>query len=155
MTQSLGGSIGHACGGPSPWPPPGLWQALADRTWIGTAGKVRSDAGPDGSPFVGKPVLAQEGTAVDENQAIALVTRLVCRFRHLAASQVPPHVDLAVALGFDSLDAAELLAAIHRETGREVLVSSMDELRTIADVARCVADPAPAESVACALGAAP
>lgn len=92
---------------------------------------------------------------MDENQAIALVTRLVCRLRHLDASQVSPDVDLAVALSFDSLDAAELLAAIHRETGRELHVSSSEQLRTIADVARYIASPVPAETIACELGATP
>lgn len=91
---------------------------------------------------------------MDENLAITLVTRLVCRFRNLEASQVPPGVDLASTLGFDSLDAAELLAAIHKETGRELDVNSMEQLRTIADIARCMENSAPAESTAREQGAA-
>jgi acyl carrier protein len=79
---------------------------------------------------------------VDENYAITLVTRLVCRFRHLDASQVDPDADLAGALGFDSLDAAELLAAIHSETGYELDVDSVRQLRTIADIAGCIANAA-------------
>jgi acyl carrier protein len=81
---------------------------------------------------------------VNENQAITLVTRLVCRFRHLDASQVPPDADLPGTLGFDSLDAAELLAAIHSETGRELDINSLRQLRTIADIAGHLAGTAPA-----------
>jgi acyl carrier protein len=91
---------------------------------------------------------------VDENQAIMLVTRLVCRFRHLDASQVSPDADLARTLGFDSLDAAELLAAIHKETGRELEIGSLEQLRTVADIARCMAGTAPAGSAAAERGAA-
>lgn len=92
---------------------------------------------------------------MDENLAITLVTRLVCRFRNLDASRVPPDADLALTLGFDSLDAAELLAAIHLETGRELDINSPEQLRTIVDIARRMVDPVPAESGARDQGAMP
>jgi acyl carrier protein len=81
---------------------------------------------------------------VDENQATALVTRLVCRFRHIDPSQVPADADLVATLGFDSLDAAELLAAIHKETGRELDITSPRQLRTIADIAGRMTSTTPA-----------
>ncbi len=69
------------------------------------------------------------------DDAVELVTRLVCRFRTLDASQLNATDDLADTLGFDSLDAAELVAAIHNETGRELDVASHEELRTIGGIA--------------------
>ncbi|CUU59640.1 Acyl carrier protein [Parafrankia irregularis] len=71
-----------------------------------------------------------------EDEAVALVTTLICRFRKVEASQVPPDADLADTLGFDSLDAAEILAAVHKETGREVEVCSLADLSTVAGIAR-------------------
>lgn len=74
--------------------------------------------------------------AMGESEAVELVTRLICRLRKLEASQVPPDVDLADTLGFDSMDAAEVLAALHKETGREVAACSIQDLRTVAGIAR-------------------
>jgi acyl carrier protein len=76
---------------------------------------------------------------VTDDQAIALVTRLVCRSRHLDPSQVLAATNLADDLGFDSLDAAELLAALHKETGRQLDLDSMDDIQTVSGIARSLA----------------
>jgi acyl carrier protein len=49
-----------------------------------------------------------------------LIITLVCRSRRLDRSQVTESTNLVDDLGFDSLDAAELLAALHKETGRQL-----------------------------------
>jgi acyl carrier protein len=73
---------------------------------------------------------------MDEREAIELVTGVVCRVRKVDPSQVLPDADLVETLGFDSLDAAEVLAALHQATGREVELCSIQELRTVAGIAR-------------------
>jgi acyl carrier protein len=73
---------------------------------------------------------------VTEDQAISVVTHLICRNRHIDPSQVLPSTDLKEELSFDSLDAAELLAALHKETGRQLDVHSMAELLTVRDIAK-------------------
>jgi acyl carrier protein len=77
---------------------------------------------------------------MEYESAVNLVTGLVCRIRHIAAEQVEPDADLPDVLGFDSLDAAELVAAIHRETGMEVAVNSFEDLRTIDKISRRMTD---------------
>jgi len=77
---------------------------------------------------------------MEYDSAVELVTRLVCRIRNVAAEQVNTDVDLQDVLGFDSLDAAELVAAIHRETGMELAVSSFSDLRTIEKISRSMSD---------------
>jgi acyl carrier protein len=42
-------------------------------------------------------------------------------------------------LGFDSLDAAELLAALHKETGLQLEVNSFADVKTVSDIARSLA----------------
>ncbi len=73
---------------------------------------------------------------MDEQVAIELVTNVICQMRKTEPAQVPPESDLADTLGLDSLDAAEILAALHRETGVEVGIESADDLRTVAGIAR-------------------
>jgi acyl carrier protein len=73
---------------------------------------------------------------VTDEEAIALVTRLVCRGRRLDPSQVSASTHLVAELGFDSLDAAELLAALHKETGRQLNVDSIKDIETVSDIAR-------------------
>lgn len=80
-----------------------------------------------------------EREAMGESEAVELVTNLICRLRKVEASQVPPDADLADTLGFDSLDAAEVLAALHKETGREVTACSIQDLRTVSGIARRLA----------------
>jgi acyl carrier protein len=76
---------------------------------------------------------------MEYDSAVDLVTQLVCRIRNIAAEQVNPADDLADALGFDSLDAAELVATIQRETGKELEVDSFNDLRTIEKISQRIA----------------
>lgn len=71
-----------------------------------------------------------------EEEAITLVTRLVCRGQRLDPSQVSHATNLVDDLGFDSLDAAELLAALHQETGLQLDVESIHDVKTVSDIAR-------------------
>lgn len=72
---------------------------------------------------------------MDEQQALDLVMRLVARGRGVDVRALAPETNLSEDLGFDSLDASELLAALHTETGTHVPMSDLSELQTIADVA--------------------
>lgn len=72
---------------------------------------------------------------MEYQDAVELVTRLVCGFRKIDPAQLAETDDLQETLGFDSLDAAELVAAIHKETGREFAASSAQDLRTVQIIA--------------------
>ena len=72
---------------------------------------------------------------MDEQQAMDLVMRLVARGRGVDVRALSPETSLVEDLGFDSLDASELLAALHTETGDSMQLSDISELRTIGDVA--------------------
>jgi acyl carrier protein len=76
---------------------------------------------------------------VTEEEATALVTRLICQGRHLDPSQVSETTNLVDELGFDSLDAAELLAAVHKETGLELNIDSIKAMHTVRDIAQGLA----------------
>jgi acyl carrier protein len=73
---------------------------------------------------------------VTDEQAIALVTRLICRSRQLDPAQVLAAENLGDELGFDSLDAAELLAALHKETGRQLGADSIQGIQTVRGIAK-------------------
>jgi acyl carrier protein len=73
---------------------------------------------------------------VTEEEAIALVTGIVCRGRHLDPSQISATTNLVEEVGFDSLDAAELLAALYQETGLQLDVDSIKDIKTVGDIAR-------------------
>jgi len=77
---------------------------------------------------------------VTDEQAVALVTRLICRSRHLDPSQVLAAESLSGDLGFDSLDAAELLATLHKETGRQLSVDSIKDIQTVRGIAKSLMD---------------
>ena len=68
-------------------------------------------------------------------EAVTLVTRLVSRIRQVSPAHVTQTLDLVADLGFDSLDAAELLAALHKETGRQLDLDSVNGMRTVRDIA--------------------
>jgi acyl carrier protein len=70
------------------------------------------------------------------DEAVTFVTGIVCRLRGVEPSQVSVDDDLAQTIGLDSLDAAEILASIHKETGKELDIESPDELRTVSGIAR-------------------
>jgi acyl carrier protein len=73
-----------------------------------------------------------------EQETTGLVVDLICRQRHLDPSQVSETTNLREDLGFDSLDAAELLTALHKETGRHLGVDSMADVTTVGDLVRGV-----------------
>ncbi|WP_433337811.1 acyl carrier protein [Spirillospora sp. CA-294931] len=72
-------------------------------------------------------------------EAITMVIGLVARARHLDPSQLSAATELVGDLGFDSLDAAELLAALHNETGRRLDAASIADIRTVGEIAQRVA----------------
>jgi acyl carrier protein len=76
---------------------------------------------------------------MNEEQAIDLVRRLVCHNRHVDPGQVLAGTNLVDELGFDSLDAAELLAALHMETGEQLDIDSIKDIQTISDIAKSLA----------------
>lgn len=76
---------------------------------------------------------------MDEQQALEIVTRMVARGRGVDARALTPQTDLKEDLGFDSLDASELFASLHGELGTGVDLPDLTELRTIEDIARCIA----------------
>lgn len=78
----------------------------------------------------------KEITAMPEEEAIALITGLICNARGIDRALVSETTDLADELGFDSLDAAELLAGIHQETGLVIDVTSVQDMLTIRDIVR-------------------
>lgn len=71
-----------------------------------------------------------------EEQAISLVVRLVCESRRLDLSQVSATTNLVDDLGLDSLDAAELLAALHQETGHQLDLDSLQDFQTVRGIAQ-------------------
>jgi len=72
---------------------------------------------------------------VTHDEALVLVTTLIGRIRQVSPAHFTADEDLVDALGFDSLDVAELLAALHRETGRQLDLASLERMRTVRDIA--------------------
>jgi acyl carrier protein len=72
-------------------------------------------------------------------EAVKLVKGIICRLRNVEPSQFSDDDDLVQTLGLDSLDAAEILASIHKETGSELDIESIEDLRTVAGIARRLA----------------
>jgi len=73
---------------------------------------------------------------VTEEQAISLVARLICERQRLDPSQISSTTNLVDDLGLDSLDAAELLAALHQETGQQLDLGSLQEFQTVRGIAQ-------------------
>jgi len=73
---------------------------------------------------------------VKDDDAIVLVIQLICHARHLDPAQVSVTTNLVDDLGFDSLDAAELLAALHQKTGLQLDVDSINDIQTVGDIVR-------------------
>jgi acyl carrier protein len=72
---------------------------------------------------------------MNEADAIELTMNLVSKTRAVDASLLSPTTDLVEDLGFDSLDATELLSALHMATGCEVPVEDVSQLTTIRSIA--------------------
>lgn len=64
--------------------------------------------------------------------------RVVATGRGVDVRVLSPQTCLVEDLGFDSLDAAEMLATLHSETGAQIDAPSLTELRTIDDVAEAL-----------------
>lgn len=72
---------------------------------------------------------------MDHQKAVDLVTGILSRTRAFDPSLISPETRLVDDLGFDSLDASELLAALHRDTGRQLAVTDLSQLQTVGQVA--------------------
>jgi acyl carrier protein len=72
---------------------------------------------------------------MDHQKAVDLVVGILARTRAMEPSLLTPDTRLVDDLGFDSLDASELLAALHRDTGRQLAVSDLSQLQTVGQVA--------------------
>jgi acyl carrier protein len=84
-------------------------------------------------------VSTAERLEMTEDQAVDFISDLVCRGRPIRPASVNPDTKLVDDLGFDSLDAAELLAAIHAQTGLQLDVNVAKGDETVGGVARIVA----------------
>jgi acyl carrier protein len=89
----------------------------------------------------------EKRTAMSEEEAIALITGLICKARGIDPALVSETTELYAGLGFDSLDAAELLAGIHQETGLAIEVTSVKDMQTVRDIARGLTQGAHAQEV--------
>lgn len=76
---------------------------------------------------------------MDHQQAVDLVVGILARTRAIDPTLIQPQTRLVDDLGFDSLDASELLAALHRDTGRQLAVDDLSQLRTVGQVADALA----------------
>jgi acyl carrier protein len=69
-----------------------------------------------------------------EAEAAEIVAQILRRRTSLAVADVTPQMRLVDDLGFDSLDLAELFAAIHQATGRPMCVTTLADLQTVGNV---------------------
>lgn len=76
--------------------------------------------------------------AMGEQEAIDLVIEVVSTSRALDPALLSGSTHFVDDLGFDSLDASELLAALHRKTGRQLLITDLSELQTISKAAKAL-----------------
>ncbi|MEU3161547.1 acyl carrier protein [Streptomyces griseoincarnatus] len=75
-----------------------------------------------------------------QEKAVEVLSALICRGRHISPDSISPDTNLVDDLGFDSLDAAELLAAVHKETGQQLDVSSVKDFLTVEGLAKKLSD---------------
>jgi acyl carrier protein len=85
---------------------------------------------------------------MEHQQAVDLVVGILARTRAIEPSLIRPETRLVDDLGFDSLDASELLAALHKDTGRQLAVTDLSQLRTVGQVADAIVDQRAQEEVA-------
>jgi acyl carrier protein len=78
---------------------------------------------------------------MNEQEATELVIDIICKSRGFDRSLVTPSTRLVDDLGFDSLDASELLAALHRRTGQRLELEDFrpTELETVDQVGKALA----------------
>ncbi|MGA8112690.1 MAG: acyl carrier protein [Actinocatenispora sp.] len=84
---------------------------------------------------------------MDEQSAVELVISVVSKSRTVDPSLLSESTHFVDDLGFDSLDASELLAALHQQTGRRLAITDLSELATIGQVAKALAAQEVAEEV--------
>ncbi|TDD75667.1 acyl carrier protein [Actinomadura darangshiensis] len=70
-----------------------------------------------------------------EKEAVELISKIIGRTRGIPARDISADTRLADDLGLDSLDAAELLAMLHRETGTMLDATSVKDFETVQSVA--------------------
>jgi acyl carrier protein len=75
---------------------------------------------------------------MDEQQAVELVIAVVAKSRAVDPALLNATTRFVDDLGYDSLDASELLAALHSATGRRVAVDDLSQLQTIGQVAKAL-----------------
>ncbi|MFC5666299.1 acyl carrier protein [Kitasatospora misakiensis] len=75
-----------------------------------------------------------------EEKAVEVISALICRGRPIHPASISPDTNLVDDLGFDSLDAAELLASVHKETGQQLDVSSVKDFHTVGGLAKKLSD---------------
>jgi acyl carrier protein len=73
------------------------------------------------------------------DEAVALVINVISTSRSIDPGLLSPSTNLAEDLGFDSLDAAELLAAFHTKVGQKMAVDDISQLTTVDGVAKLLA----------------
>lgn len=73
-----------------------------------------------------------------EAEAAEIVAQILCRRKSVARSDISPQMRLVDDLGFDSLDLAELFAAIHQVTGRPMCVATLADLQTVGNVVTAI-----------------
>lgn len=76
---------------------------------------------------------------MDDQSAVELVIAVVSKSRTVDPAQLSESTQFVDDLGFDSLDASELLAALHGQTGRRLAITDLSELQTIGQVAKALA----------------
>jgi acyl carrier protein len=73
-----------------------------------------------------------------EGEAVELVIAVVSKSRAVDPSLLSGSTHFVDDLGFDSLDASELLAALHSATGRRLAITDLSELETVGQVAKAL-----------------
>lgn len=77
---------------------------------------------------------------MDHQKAVDLVVGILARTRAIEPSLITQDTHLVDDLGFDSLDASEMLAGLHRETGHQLVVSDLSQLQTVRQVADAIVE---------------
>ncbi len=75
---------------------------------------------------------------MDERDAVQLVIEVVSRSRTVDPALLDESTNFVEDLGFDSLDASELLASLHGRTGRRLAVTDLSQLQTVGQVAKAL-----------------
>jgi acyl carrier protein len=73
-------------------------------------------------------------------EATEIVVSLISRIRGVDRRLITPATNLLEDLGIDSLDASELLAGLHAQTGRLLAVADVSELTTVSAIATALTD---------------